>query len=123
MKSELVGLCARIVMPLASTSADGEGGTTGVWPGPNSCENGGAGRMPGPDGGGGGPGPPGGGASVGETEDALERLGHFLRVGVREPERLFLQGTACRQLLGSLLSGHLAGQRLLLLEDGLCLSA
>ena len=45
MKIELVGLWARIVMPLASTSAEGAGATSGggAAPGPNTAENGGAG--------------------------------------------------------------------------------
>ena len=45
MKIELVGLCARIVMPLAKTSAEAVGAATGTGaaPGPNTFENGGAG--------------------------------------------------------------------------------
>ena len=50
MNSEFVGLWALIVMPLASTSDEGEGGGgPGGWPGPNSCEKGGAGITPGPE--------------------------------------------------------------------------
>src|SRR5207247_8600512 len=54
-----------------------------------------------------------------QAEDALQRPGDLLGVGVREPDRLFLQRAAGGLLGGGLLGGELAGGGLLLLQLGL----
>src|SRR5207244_7000143 len=54
-----------------------------------------------------------------KPEDADERVGDLLGIGVREPDRLFLQRPARDEVGRRLLGGELAGRRLLLLELGL----